>query len=818
MKLLASVLSVAAADYACCPYDEYGIPDPICAGVLTEKSPFAEATGALVAEESYACKAWEANAGAALENHKASATANKVHDWGSCGFQRHFPWYNKKPLLATDPLAKIGLFDTSTLAPNYEVFGTGGNFGTTGANWNMLSLTQGSFSGATAGSMPITGEVHLGGVCKLFVPVQKDFIRQVSIAGVHINNARVVNGLAYASSAEMNAVILGKFTPGDAATAWSGSYHAGTAYCFSVVNIAEFMTNRANFIANANVAGTDTRTPTTDIWNADDQGLQYKTDGSSVDAQFGTIWPGYATDAAPSVGTDGIKNSGQHKVNMGSNFDVVVHFDSAWCSAHWQLIDMQKTGTPANAGDDDHGAGSATFGAGGNLQGFENLSGRASEAKMDAWDKRLPGNVGSCGLCKDRDGVTRGPVTTGVISDCTPNTWTADNPAATYDMDNEEEFDYNGGVPAFVLGVNTCTNLNGYSSGSNRWPNAGAWAAFYSFVTCARSDYMIYNAATRTFRTVTLDAAGHTENAPASPNPSESATHSSKSAAAAGGTRNNDNRMVIVGGWHQDYRHGRGACVRFNLRQVGEYIHYCSDGDEEQFNSKTGASTYKNPTGDTQAWSQNKPMRCTWNWNYNALSSNYDAEAWFDSIDPLHMQVWSAGDTSEAEEFIDEPQPGSTGSSGYQAAVKAATGTLTSDVVINVMLQERRRSVNGQTAGAFVAPNKLEMDAGYAADSELTAFDPTVPAEVPAISNYPALAQLYDQTSPGVTAKITLSCNNSGKYNGGATGAGRMRDHFPDCFFGDEIHGQWTWDTADMLKDVDSAANTAVWRFYAMLQ
>merc|ERR1719223_530825 len=439
----------------------------------------------------------------------------------------------------------------------------------------------------------------------------------------------------------------------------------------------------------------------------------------------------------------------------------------------------------------------------------------ASEAKMDAWDKRLPAGTGSCGLCKDKSSVTRGPSTSAVGSDCVTNSWTAAVPGVTATMGQGEGFDYHGGAGS------VCTDLNSYpQSGSlKRWPNAGAWAAFYSFVTCANSDYMIYGQATRTFRTVTLDAAGHTENAPASPNPSESATHSSKSAAAAGGTRNNDNRMVIVGGWHQDYRHGRGACVRFNLRQVGEYIHYCSDGDEEQFNSKTGASTYKNPTGDTQAWSQNKPMRCTWNWNYNTLSSNYDAEAWFDSIDPLHMQVWSAGDTSEAEEFIDEPQPGSTGSSGYQAAVKAATGTLTSDVVINVMLQERRRSVNGQTAGAFVAPNKLEMDAGYAAGSALLAFDPTAATPtVPATSNYPALAQLYDQTSPGITAKITLSCNNSGKYNGGTSGAGRMRDHFPDCFFGDEIHGQWTWDTADMLKDVDSAANTAVWRFYAMLQ
>jgi len=819
--LLASVLSIAAADYACCPYDEYGVPDSGCSNVLTEKSPFADLIsadngGSIVPEESYACKAWEANAGAAIENHKGSA----ARDWGSCGFQRHFPWFNKVPTAATDPLAALGLFDAAnSYDPNYKVFGTGGTFGSTGTNWNMLSLTKGSFSNDAA--QPITGDVHLGAVCKLFVPVQKEYIRQVSIAGVHINNARIFNGASYAFSAEMNAVVVGGFSAGtgdsSTGTAWSGSYHAGTAYCFSVVNIAEFMTNRANLIANANVAGTDARTAADDRWYADDQGLQYKdADGSSVAAQFGTIWPGSAAaDPTGIKGTAGQKTTGQHKVNLGSNFDVVVHFDSAWCSAHWELIDMQKS--------DDHGAGTNYQLAGGHLQGYASNGGThpgAGEAKMDAWDKRLPAGTGSCGLCKDRSSVSRGPSTSAVVPDCVTNSWSSAVTGVTTTMGLTEGFNYHSG------GGSTCTDLNSYPQSSNaalmakRWPNAGAWAAFYSFVTCANADYMIYGEATRTVRTVTLSTtpADHLkENKPSNAAPAESATEGDKSSSPTGGTRNNDNRMVIVGGWHQDYRHGTGACVRFNLRQVGEHIQYCADGDEEEFNAKNTATLYKNPTGDTQAWSQNKNMRCTWNWNYNELSNGgFDAEAWFDSTDPLHMQVWETNAVSQedAEKFIDEPAPGapSAAAAGYQAAVLG--GTLTSDVVINVMIQERPRDTNGVAhTSAFVKPTSLDMDSDYASASavELRLISDGN------IADFPIVANLFDGSSKYATSKITLACK-ANRYNGGNVGGAgdRMRDAFPDCFFGDEIHGQWQWTTG--LADVDNAANTAVWRFYAMLQ
>jgi len=310
---------------------------------------------------------------------------------------------------------------------------------------------------------------------------------------------------------------------------------------------------------------------------------------------------------------------------------------------------------------------------------------------------------------------------------------------------------------------------------------------------------MIYGVATRSQRQVALP--GVAESLIGNNAPAEGATPATASGTV--GFRNNDNRMVVVGGWHQDYRHGTGACVRFNLRQVGENIKYCADGDEEEFNAKNPSTLYKNPTGDTNPWSQDQPERCTWNWNYNQLTG-YDAEAWFDSIDPLHYQVWAN------EKFIDEPAPGTTNTGGYQAAV--AAGTLTSDVVINVMIQERRHPRNGVNPGAFVPPTSLDMDGDYATGALGTAFT---------AGNAPGAGYVgFDTDGGGQPGTVTLACKNSGKYNGGNVGnaADRMRDAFPDCFFGDEIHGQWTWNTANVLQDVDAASNTAVWKFWAMLQ
>ena len=89
MKLSQKLLAlggVTLADYACCPYDDYGMPHAACTNVLPEKTPFSM-------QEDWrngACKAWEANVDATFDGNDNECGTNE--NWGSCGFQRHFPW------------------------------------------------------------------------------------------------------------------------------------------------------------------------------------------------------------------------------------------------------------------------------------------------------------------------------------------------------------------------------------------------------------------------------------------------------------------------------------------------------------------------------------------------------------------------------------------------------------------------------------------------------------------------------------------------------------------------------------------------------
>jgi len=303
MKLSQKLLGLAGlamADYACCPYDDYGMPDPLCAGVLREKTPF-EGSDRWMDNE---CKAWESNVDATYEGNPIGGCA--PDNWGSCGFQRHFPWRlltaNEQAALSLNDFTKLEL--TTANAPNDATFTTADGSATIATEYNL------------------GGRPFLGGMCKLFVPVARANIVQVQIAGVH------KQGASYAQY--------------PAKTTTAGANIEGTAYCFSVANVAETRDNTNN-IANGNVAGEGQASGTADGRTDLFTGL------NSLQRQVGVSY-GIAYGAALTVSGATDENG---EVKAGNNFDVVAHFDADFCEGKWARTDMQMAGDEG-AGVEDY--------------------------------------------------------------------------------------------------------------------------------------------------------------------------------------------------------------------------------------------------------------------------------------------------------------------------------------------------------------------------------------------------------------------------------------------------------------------------------
>jgi len=331
MKLsqkLLGLAGVALADYACCPYDDYGIPDTECTAALREKTPFASATF-----QQNDCKAWEFNADAIFDGNDK---CNK--NYGSCGFQRQFAWGAAGPLTGT--VASV-VDTTFGIGTDWTMsFGDGATAAQTAA-WDTSSLGSSDFSvtyatpstrsesqGWGIGTAP-----KLGAVCKLFVPVPPKHIIQVQVSGVH-------------KRGDVSTAFPGQFK----ATAAQATPLDGTVYCFSVVNPAENDVN-SNNVGNGNVNGLGNNN--SGMAGALKVGDDF--DGkNSLERQAG-LEPGYDW-FAPLVGTASGTVDGDGNNSRGSNFDVVAHFSSAWCSRNalsTNLVEMQQNGD-YRFGDSDY--------------------------------------------------------------------------------------------------------------------------------------------------------------------------------------------------------------------------------------------------------------------------------------------------------------------------------------------------------------------------------------------------------------------------------------------------------------------------------
>jgi hypothetical protein len=534
MKLSTSLIVLcgnALADYACCPYDAFGVVDTACD--LTEKTPWStDADG----HSENACKAWEANVDASFDG------SYDQDDWGCCGFQRHFSWRESNSAHGVDSTA-------------YAEF----NINTGGATYatNIFAEPAGNRENHPLGPGPT-----LGGICKLFVPVYYEHIKYVTIAGVHFRGGGWggTGGRTLASLPNMGETTstedVGQATPNGAATSVANAnansvfdarvgnganYMGGTAYCFTVANPGECMTNN-NGVHNGNVAGQGYDLSVLagldsvhHTWDNDNPSVQQ--DPENRDPS--TAMTAYGMRCVPSTNIDedeaddpwdAANNKGFNIVETGPNFDVVVHFRTEWCMAHWTFVNMQLPGDHGNLNVADY-----------NLDG----SNPNPHAHTDVADKRFDANC---------NGHSSGPTGSG-----TP--------------------------------INTFVPTNG-----DLWPNAGAWAGYYSFVTCSGSDNGV------DFNPIWSDTV---------------ADHP---------------RYLVISNFNMDYRHDSeqdNVCIRGNVRQIGAAVFFCNPGSF----SASG--------------------RCTWNWNFADQMDAFQNEQGFENFnDPSSRSSASTDGTNPSNPTV----------------------------------------------------------------------------------------------------------------------------------------------------------------------
>lgn len=665
MKLLASLIGCAVADYACCPYDDFGVVNALCP--LSEKTPWAmqdlNVNSDPMGVEHHLCKAWEANIDATMEGNEDK------DNWGGCGFQRHFPWStpNSKvgdTIVANTEQCNMGMFNcaasATVVANNYQTLNVGGM---------KINLGAGTF--AHGGDNQVLGQVTLGGVCKLFIPVASGSIDSVHIAGVHMSGAQASGGL----SARLcnNALCDGSATSGV----------DGTAYCFSVVNIGEWMENHmpgSNFnVMNGNVAGKDEG-------GHDPFLLEGPTSEGTFAQNFGdSIKP------AAAGGTDTI-------VEAGASFDVVVHFKSEWCIRHWSIIDMQTSP------DWHSGADTLDY-------PLADVANVPQHAHTDVADKRFM--AGLCGCCK-ADGTKHDANTDGV---------SAEGCLKCQDVTD---------ITAECAEFNTYEALALSENSDFKWPNAGAWAAYYSFITCANSEFMVYDSFT------SIDGSGVI-------------------------TATEATRTVVHSMFYNDIRHdhsnAHGATgsvvIRGNIRQVGSQVKYCGPGEMPDTNAAE---------------------RCTWNWNF-MVGTNDLGEEWFSRTNPSHVNVWNSALTVPVEDRDILREDGAN----------IFTPALIDPVVKRVVFQVVLKS-DGNVDQTTVKSFTLDAAKYFTTPVVNPSGDATDPVTIP-YTAVTTVGHQYDFTMHCLQS--SLDGTGTAIVAGGTLadlGTGLSRDMFPDCYMGDEIH------------------------------
>merc|ERR1711953_303903 len=244
--------------------------------------------------------------------------------WSSCGFQRHFSW-------------KADHADQNPTAGAFQLTLTGDYAG------NPITVDPLDINDAAdEGGYTVGGAPWIVGVCKLWIPVPRASINSVSVAGVHISG----NAAAYFESTLTGGSITGTLE--------------GTAYCFSVVNPAEFLSNYngdAGYLNNGNVAGFRDLAAQN---NQDDLTNDPFSSLTQTERQAGILHPlmgglsGQVTfdelsDLSPAASPEATGIA-----HVGANFDVVAHFNHNFCNDFWTPEDMQMEDDWGHGGTADY--------------------------------------------------------------------------------------------------------------------------------------------------------------------------------------------------------------------------------------------------------------------------------------------------------------------------------------------------------------------------------------------------------------------------------------------------------------------------------
>ena len=252
-----------------------------------------------------------------------------------------------------------------------------------------------------------------------------------------------------------------------------------------------------------------------------------------------------------------------------------------------------------------------------------------------------------------------------------------------------------------------------------------------------------------------------------------------------GGVHTRTKRVAVHSMFYNDIRHdysnahgGSGnILVRGNIRQVGTKIVYCGPGE-----IRTDTHDQSPANGGSNSWlGESNFKRCTWNWNFHegmtAVGNLASVpEEWFSRSNPLNNVVWSGG--ADTDRHVDTNNGMQDHVSPIVESVQFRI-TFQDDTDAGPAVGTLTRTLRLDAAKYFTEPTKIDSNAAITTDGHQFTF------------TMMCLASPLDGTGaqiPQPTPANGIDNSQADIAGIGDTSGTNLRDIFPDCYMGDEIH------------------------------